>query len=46
MPPKGLAPGSIKAVMEEDKIYYYINVESNRLICTVCPHYTPQAVIQ
>jgi len=46
MPPEGLAPESIKAVVEEGKIYYYINVERNRLICTVCPRYTPQAVIR
>jgi superfamily I DNA/RNA helicase len=46
MPPEGLAPESIKAVVEEGKIYYYINVERNRLICALCPRYTPQAVIQ
>jgi hypothetical protein len=46
MPPEGLSPESIKTVVEEGKIYYYINVERNRLICALCPRYTPQAVIQ
>jgi hypothetical protein len=46
MPPEGLAPESIKAVMKKGEIYYYINVERNRLICAGCPRYTPQAVIQ
>jgi len=45
-PPEELPPESIKAVMEEGKIYYYVNVERNRLICALCPRYTPQAAIQ
>jgi hypothetical protein len=46
IPPEGLAPGSIKAVVEDGRTYYYINVEKNRLVCALCPRYTPQIAIQ